>query len=821
MFTYLESLWQDSIYAYRQFRLSPGFVAVASLTLALAIGVNTSIFSLLNALLLRPLPVNQPYRLVTLLRGDSRPCSYPDYLDFRDRNRVFSGLAADVPNETAIDVGDSSEITMVESVSYNYPDVVETKAVLGRWFSVNDESRAPGDFQVVISYRIWQVRYGGDPNVLGRRLRLESQPYTIIGVAAKDLQGMSPPILTDAWVPIAAYARHNDFAARVMHDRLSPDVMLIGRLKPGVTREEAQAAMNIIDRSLQREYLRPKSRPEPLRAEVVRGISDPDNRRNASQLVMLLAVVVALVLVIGCANVANLLLAHGMVRRREIAIRTAVGASRTRIVRQCLVESVLLASLGTLLGLVTANWMNRYLEARIASVPLIITIGARLPIDGRVLVFACAATIVTTLLFGVLPALQTSKPDLVPALHGEASAGRSSHRWFAPRNLCVLAQIIVSLMLLIVSGLFVRALHNATVIDPGFDPQHLLSLRLYLAKPAFTESTGLVLYDRALDLVRSMPGVRNATLSYSSPVLSSTECVANIPAPGRPADALIAGSNTVGTNYFATLGIPLLTGRDFTPADTSTAPPVAIINQTVARTYFPRQSPVGMRIRVGQGCAQGAGSELEIVGVAKDARYAATRDALAKPYVFFPLAQHYAGYTALLVRTGNAPAALAPVIRKKLLDLDTRLRIYEVIGLKQQMDDSLWEVRWEAGLVTGFGILALILATVGLYGVISSVVAQRTRELGIRMALGAKRHQVLRVIMNNALILTGIGILMGLLAAMALTRVLRGLLYGLSPTDPVTFLVAVLLWICIAAIASYIPARRAVSINPLETLRHQ
>jgi predicted permease len=816
---FLDSLVHDFIYAWRQIRLSPGFTAVAVLTLALGIGVNTSIFSLLNALLLRPLPVPEPSRLVTLFRGDSRPCSYPDYLDFRDHNRVFSGLAADLPNETALDTGESSEVTLVESVSYNFADVLRTEPVLGRWFSSDDERRAPGEFVAVISYRIWQSRFAGSPGVLGKQVRLESQPYTVIGVAAKDLQGMSQPILTDLWVPIAAYSRHNQFAADAMRNRLAAKVMLIGRLNAGTSPEIAQAAMNVIDHTLQHDYSRSKSHVEPLRAEVARGVSDPGNRRAATAPVALLMAVVAMVLLIACANIANLLLAHGIMRRREMAIRVAVGASRLRIVRQCLVESLLLALLGTAFGVLAAYWTNRYLEAKIAAAPGMIAVGAALAIDWRVLAFAFGATLLTTLVFGIVPAIQASKPDLIPALKGENSADHSRHHWFRLRNLYVLAQVTVSLMLLIVSGLFIRALHNASGLNPGFDAGRVLSVRLYLAKPDFAEPAGIDLYNRALDLVRALPGVRNATLSYASPSISSSECVA-VPSRGGEARALTAGSNIVGTHYFATLGVPLLAGRDFTRADGPGAPEVVIVNDVLARSYFRGQNPIGMRVRVGRGCERAQGSEAEIIGVARDARYA-TLEPAAKPYVFFPVAQRFAGYTALLVRTEGAPTALGGVVRKKLLDLDNRLRIYEVIGLQEQMDESLWLVRWEAALVTAFGGLALVLAAVGLYGVIASTVSQRTSEIGIRMALGAHPGQILRLVIANALGMTGVGVALGLVASLALTGLLRGFLFGLSPTDPGTFGGAVLLWIAIASLASYVPARRAARTNPLETLRHQ
>lgn len=816
---FLESLLQDLRFGLRTLRKSPGFTAVAVLTLALGIGVNTSIFTLLNALLLRPLAVPEAQRVLALFRGDSRACSYPDYLDYRDRNHAFSGLAVDLPNETALDASDNSEVILVEGVSYNYANVLETKPLLGRWFSPEDERTAPGEFLAVISYRIWHSRFGDDPNVLGRQVRMESQPYTIIGVAAREFQGMSQPIVTDLWVPLAAYARHNDFIAGIMHNRLDARMMLLGRLEPGVTEAQAQAEMNVIDGHLQGEYPRPKSRTESLRTEVARGVSDPRYRHSASQLMTLLMAVVAMVLLITCANIANLLLVRGIGRRHEMAIRIALGAGRLRMVQQTMIESLWLALLGGAVGMVAANWTNQYLEANIARAPLPITVGTTLAMDGRVLAFALCAAVLTTLAFGIVPAVQASRPDLVPALKGEPAADRLHRRWLSLRNLYVMAQVTISLMLLIVSGLFIRALRNASRIDPGFDPRPVLSMRLYVARPEFTDPAARDLYHRALDRVRALPGVRNATLSYSSPFISASDCVA-APTPSGDVRAVMAGSNIVATNYFATLGIPLLSGRDFTRADGPDAPAVVIINDVLARKYFPGEDPIGKRVRVGRGCEQGQGTDAEIVGVAKDARYAVL-DRAAQPYVFFSFTQRFARYIAMLIRTDGGPAILAPAIRKELLDLDHRLRIYEVITLPDQMDKSLWQVRWEASMLGVFGALALLLAAAGLYGVIASAASQRMKEFGIRMALGARRRDVLGLVLANALVLTAAGVALGLAGSFAFTRLLRGFLYGLSPTDTVTFAAAALLWAAVALVASYVPARKAMRVDPMVALRYE
>jgi predicted permease len=612
-----QTIGQDLKYGLRQLWSNPGFVAVAVLTLALGIGVNTSIFSLLNALMLRPLAVPDSGGMLGIYRGDGRPCSYPDFLDFQQRANAFSGLAADMNTESALDVGDSSEVILAEGVSYNYSAVLEIKPVLGRWFAAEDE-RAAG-FPAVISYRTWQSRFGGDPHVIGKQVRLESQWYIVIGVAPKDFQGMALPVLTAVWVPLVRYAQHNEFAARMVKDRIGGRVLMFGRLRPGVTASQAQAELNTVDVQLHRDYPRREAREKALRVERARGTSDPGYRRLVAQLLMLLLAVVGLVLLISCANVANLLLGRGVSRRREVSIRLALGASRGRICRQMLLESLLLSVMGAAAGLAAAQWTNRILEHGLSSAPSPIAVGARLSLDGRVLGFVLIASVVTALLFGLIPALQASGTDLVPALKGVETFSRS--RRLTLRNVSVVAQVTLSLVLLIVAGLFLRALRTASSIDPGFDARRLLSARLYLAKPEFNQATGVALYRRVLDRARTLPGVRNATLSYASPMLTMSECVAPEKVSASPESSTV-GANIIGPNYFSTFDIPLVRGREFTSSDNSSTHPVVIVNETLAHRYWPGQNPVGNRIRVGDGCDQGLGTLAEIVGVAKDAQYA-------------------------------------------------------------------------------------------------------------------------------------------------------------------------------------------------------
>ena len=814
-----ERLLQDLKYALKQLRRSPGFTLTVVLILSLGIGVNTSIFTLLDALLLRPLPVPEPQRLLTFFRGDHRPCSYLDYLDFRNRAGAFSGLAADLPNEGGLEADQKSEVVQIEGVSYNYAQVLETGALRGRWFSPQDGRTVRGELLAVISYRIWHTLLSDDPHVLGKGVRIDGQPYTIVGVAPKGFLGMSQPLVTDIWVPLDAYARHNRFVAGVMDNRQDSRFILLGRLKPGVAEAQALAEMNAIDGQLRREYPRTDSNGDLLHSESVRGVFDPGNRRSTRQLAALLMAVAVMVLLITCANIASLLLARGLVRRREMSIRVVLGAGRLRIVRQTMVESMCLAAMGSLAGLVAAIGTNWFLELRIAAAPLPVAIGMNLAIDKRVLFFAFCAALFTTLVFGAFPAISASKPDLLPALKGVDALRHPRFRWFSPRKLYVMGQVAISFVLVVISGLFIHALQNANKMEAGFEVRRLLSARLYMAEPQFTELAARNLLDRALERVRAMPGVLNATVSYASPFISSSDCILPLIQQGELRNQT-AGENIVGANYFATLGVPLLAGRDFSLLDGESAPRVVVVNDILRHRYFPGQSAIGKRLRVGCECESGKCYDADIIGVVRNAKYA-NLDQPAEPYVFVPITQHFARYVSLLIRTQVERVDLAPDLRTNLLRLDPRLQVYEVDPLSDQIDHSFWLLRWETSLIGGFGGLALVLAAVGLYGIVSTSVTQRTKEIGIRMALGARREDVLQLILASVLGLTLTGVAVGLGGSFLITRLFQGRLYGLSPTDPTTFAGSVLMWAAVALIASYIPVRRATRVDPTVTLRYE
>ncbi|HUA20426.1 MAG TPA: ABC transporter permease [Bryobacteraceae bacterium] len=819
VFVWIEATWQDLKYGLRQLWHSPGFTAAAAITLALGIGVNTSIFSLLNALLLRPLPGANTRGLVAIYRGDNRPCSYRDFLDFERRAIAFSGLAADASNESAMDAGDSatSELVLVEGVSFNYASVLETRALVGRWFAAADERTAEVEFPAVISYRLWQSQFGGDPRAVGRRVRVESQWYTIVGVASKEFQGLEPPIMTDVWLPLERYARHNEYAARLVNDRQGAGVVMFGRLKPGIAALAAQAQLNVVDAQLRREYPRPSVREAALTLATPRGATDPGSRSMVTPPLVMLAIVVALVLFIACANIATLLLTRGAARRRELSIRIALGAGRARVSKQMLAENFLISLLGTAGGLIAAVWTNRLEEKAILALPSPMAAGLDLAIDGRVLAFVLCASVITTLLFGLAPALSLSKTDLVPALQWNALRPENHHRRFRLRNLYAVAQVTVSLILLIVAGLFLRALHRASTIDLGFDPRGLVSARLFLPSPEFNAATARDLYRRILARTRSMAGVSHATLSYASPTIAMPECVAPDNAVGTER-ALAAGANIIGADYFSTLGVPLVRGRDFSSADDASAPPVVIVNEVLAQRYWPHGNAVGSRVRIGSGCEKGRGTPAEVVGVAKDAMYASL-DSKERPFVFLPVEQRFAGFVALLVRTGGDPGPYAAALRTELRQLDGRLRVYGIDGLADETDQALGPMRLEASLLGAFGALALVVAAVGLYGVIAFGASQRTQEFGIRMALGARRSDVLRLVIGDALMLALVGVCLGTVASLLLTPFLRSFLYGLSPTDGATFAGVALLWTAVALLASAVPAYHSTRVDPAASLR--
>jgi predicted permease len=825
----MADLWQDLRFGARMIAKQPGFTLIAVLTLALGIGANTAIFSLANALLLRSLPVPQPQELVTIERGDGlgEPLSYPDFAALRARNEVLSGLAAAHFAEVSFGNGSRSEMLRGELVSSDYFNVLRVRPALGRTFAPEEE-RSP-QAVVVLSHGLWQSRFGGDPTVIGQTITLHRQRYTVIGVAPTGFNGMTEMFRTDVWLPLPMLPQARPLFRESLANRHDQLFAAIGRLQPGVALTQAQTALEAINQQLERAEPPPAARQRDpnedrsLKLSHPQGINLPHFRQRVRMATALLFVVVGIVLLIACANVANLLLARAATRRKEIAVRLALGASRLRLVRQLLTESVLLGLLGAGGGLLLAFWLNRVLMSLKPPVPEAWGLRIDLSLDATVLGFTLLLAFVVSLFFGLLPALAASKPDVVHALKDETGVQvrRGWFRRFNLRSALVVVQLAVSLVLLITAGLFIRSLQQMQKVDPGFATENRLALSFNLEQEGYDEARGREFARQLLERVRALPGVQAATLTNFLP-LGFMGLAEPITFEGRatpPAHELsFAAAQIVGPDYFRTLGTMLVRGRDFTAQDTANAPAVAIINETLARRFFPNEDPLGKRLRIGNPASNPVPSE--IIGIVQDT---AIRSIGEEPQsaTYRPLAQQHSSHQTLVLHTAGNPNALLPAVRREVQMLDENLPVQEIKTLEEIVGFAFWPMRTGAGLVGAFGLLGWLLASVGLYGVMSYAVAARTREIGVRMALGAQTSNVLTLIVRQGLTLSLLGVGAGLLLATAVTRVLQRFLFGVGATDPVTFVGVALLLTSIALMACWLPARRATKVDPLQALRSE
>ena len=807
-------LRQDLHYALRVLRRNPGYTFTAMLCLALGIGVNSTVFTMVNELFWQTLPVPQADRVVTVGRtGDESTCSYRDYLEFQRRvvqpgGELFSGLLAYDGLGASLDIDGLSQIVMAEAVSANFADVLQVPAQAGRWFTPEDEQ--PGSDPVaVLSDGAWTRNFGRSMSAIGKRVRIETQWYRVVGVAPPGFIGVSPPHTMQIWIPLRTLPWVRSLLANT-GERERPRVTLIGRLAPGIKMAAAEAAMKSVDAQVRREFPRNTTSTGTLTVSVAEGAAMPAAREVATMIAALLLSVTAIVLLIACVNVANLLLSRSAVRMPEMAIRRALGASRWRLVRQILAEGFVLAAGGAALGLVVGYGANILLARSVPMLPHVGKVTMLLNINWRVAMFAGAAALVSAVLFTVSPAIEQSRASSTAAWKGDGPGMRRLRQ----RDVYVVAQVALSLTLLIAAALLVRAIQHAEVIDPGFAMGHRLAARIYLSEPEYTPETGRLFLAHTLDTVRATPGVRSATLSYGTPLsFSDSECAAVEPTV-RPRRA---SSDTVVPGYFDTLAIPILRGRQFASTDLPGSPPVVLVNQTFATHYWPNQDPLGKTVWLG--CDEKAPREVaQVIGVAKNAKYESLDEA-PRRFVYRPLAQNWEGFVALIVETSGQPADFVGPLRGVLRGLDPRLRIYDIETLEQYASASLWKVRWQATLLAFFGGLAMLLAAVGLYGVVAYTVAQRTREIGVRMAMGAQHRDVLWMVLARGLGLTAIGIVCGCALSAGAMRLLSALLYGVSPLDPVAFTLASLVWISTALLASYVPARRAMRVDPMVALR--
>ena len=803
-------LRQDLHYAVRVLRRNPGYTLTAMLCLGLGIGVNSTVFTLVDELFWEPLPVPQSDHVVAIGRtGDEMTCSYRDYLELQRRvaapsGRIFSGLVAYDGLAASLDGVDNdgvSQIVMAEAVSANFGEVLLLPVQAGRWFTPDDE-RPGSDPVTVLTDGLWTRRFGRSMSAIGQRVRIDSQWHRVIGVAPPGFVGVSPPHTMQLFVPLASQQYVRELLANA-GERERPRVQLIGRLAPGTGMKAAEDALRAADTRIRREFPRDTTSNGALTVAIAAGATMPAAREVATPIATLLLSVTAIVLLIACVNVANLLLSRCAVRRHEMAVRRSLGASRWRLVRQTLAEGMVLAAGGAVLGLFFGFGANRLLARSLPALPHVGKVMLDLNVNWRVVGFAAVAALASALLFSISPAIEQSRAD-------------PGARWrrMRQRDVYVVAQVALSLTLLIAAALLVRALQHAGNIAPGFAMDRRLAARIYVSEPEYTPDSGRLFLARLLDTVRATPGVRSATLSYTTPLEFSDSVCAAVEPSVRPRRT---ASDTVVPGYFETLAIPVLRGRQFMPSDQPGSPPVVMVNQTFAARFWPNQEPVGKMVWLG--CDQKAPrTEAVVVGVAKDAKYESLDEA-PRPYICRPLTQDWEGFLAVIVETSDAPAQFMAPLRSVLRGLDSNLRVYEIETLEQYAAGSLWKVRWQASLLAVFGGLAMVLAAVGLYGVVAYSVAQRTREIGVRMALGAQRADVLWMVLARGLAVTAIGIAIGLTLSAWAMQALSRLLYGMSPLDPVAFSLASLGWMATAMLASYVPARRAMRVDPVVALR--
>ena len=810
----MEIIWQDLRQSIRLLWSRPGFTVTVVLTLALGIGANATIFTWIRAVLLASLPgIEQPDKLVEIWgathNNSALSTSYLDYQEFRDRNNVLSGLIAHQILPLNLGRGEKPERVWAGIVSGNYFDVLGVKALIGRTF-LPEEDKTPNSHPVaVLGYGLWQRRFGADPQVLGQKITLNEHDFTVIGVAPKNFGSSFAGLALDVWTPVMM----KDYVARPhfsLTDRGSRWLMVMGRLKPGATLPQAQANIAAIADHLQREY--PQTN-EQLGVAVYSVTQSPFSLKAALKPALaILMAAVAVVLMIACANVANLLLTRAVSRRKEMAVRLALGGSRWRLVRQMLTESFVLASLGATLGFAVAFWTARSLAAFLPPYANRASFDTR-P-DAVVFAFTLGLTVITTLLFGLAPTLEASKQDLVAALKDNAATVGHGPRKLSLRHALVMTQVALSMVALISAGLFVRSLRKAYNADPGFDPHGVLLAAFDPFLSGYDETHGREFYRRLVERVGITPGIEAATLARRLPLTDGGIAFANVTidgyAPAKDEDMRL-NYETVGPLYFQTMRIPLLHGRDFDNRDQENTPGVAVINETMARRYWPGGDALGKRIKLTKGW-------LEVVGIAKDVKNRSLSES-PQPFLYLPLLQDYRSNMILVARTAMEPEKMFHAVQADVASLDPKMPMFDAKTLEDHIGVSLFLQRMAATLLSIFGLLALSLAALGLYGVTAYAVSQRTRELGIRISVGANRLHILKLILGQGLMLSVIGMIAGTIIALVVTRLSTHLLYGVSAADPMTLSIVALLLLAVALMAAYFPARRATKVDPIIALR--
>jgi len=808
----MQTLLQDLRYAFRLLAKSPGFAAIAILTLALGIGANTAIFSVVNAVLLRPLAFRDPSRLVIVAEKSPFPTistSYQNFVDWRDQSRSFESMEATRGTGLTLTGAGEPELLLARMATAGLFPLLGVEAHIGRTF-LPEEDRAGSAPVALLSYGLWQRRFGGSREIIGKPITLGSQPYTVVGVLPAGFQILQP---ADVFVPFKPWA------ATLPDDRnWHPGIFAVARLKPGVSREQARAEMVGITKRLEQQY------PDfntGTSADVI-GLQE-QMVQNIRPALMLLLGAVSLVLLIACVNVANLLLARAASRGREVAIRTAMGAGRPRVVRQLLTESVLLALGGGLLGLFLA-WasLGPLLKISAGSVPQVIPI----ELDRAVLVFTFLVSLITGLVFGIVPALRTAGLDLRGALNESSRGSTSGPGHHRLRGVLVASEMALAVLLLVGSGLLLRSFSLLQDVPPGFQVDHLLVADIPLSQTAYAKpEQRYQFFDRLVERAKALPGVRSAGAASFLPVSGGGSIIHfNITGhpPKTPHDYVAAGYRAVTPNYLETLGVPLLQGRLLTPADNEKAPAVVVINASMAKTNFAGENPLGKRIQLGTTPDKDVPT-MEIVGVVGDVRPGLGVDPQTEMYLPYRQADLVLPVfqLSLVLRTAADPQLQAPALRTALAEIDPNQPLVKVRTMEENMAATVAQPRFRTWLIAIFAAVALVLAAIGVYGVMSYTVTQRTSEIGIRVTLGAQPEDVFKIVVGQGLRVALAGVGAGIVAALAMTRVLESFLYGVSAYDPPTFFGVAIVLTIVAVAASFFPARRATLVDPMVALRYE
>jgi predicted permease len=820
----MENLWNDLRYGLRMLVKSPGFAVVAILALGLGIGANTAIFSVFNGMLWRPLPVKDPQQIAVIaykVRGIDFPLnvSYPDFQDYLQMKNVFSDVVAYAPSPVNFGAEGKPERAWVDLVTGNYFSGLGIEAARGRTFAP-DEGWIPNkDALIVLGYKYWQRRFGGDARVIGQTVQVNQHPFTIIGVAAENYHGAYYFIDPDFYLPLTSMGLCDPAHKDDWNKRDASYLRVLGRLQPGVTPEKAMAAAGPLDQRLSQEFPDSHKDMSTLVIPELKARPEPGLGRFMSTAAGVFMALVGLVLLIACANVANLILARANGRRKEIATRTALGASRWRMARQLLTESVLLALCGGIVGLIFSKWAGMGLMSiRIPTdIPLHLF---DLRMDWRIFAFSFFAALLTGIVAGLVPAKQASRADLADILKagGRSGGGAAGHHRF--RNALVVAQVAVSMLLLACAGFFIRSFQNSAHTDMGFRAENTLMMSVDIGLQGYTEERGQQFYKQLRDRVKSLAGVRDAGVTAYIPMGYDNNGM-NVFPEGQVIDdktkAETAWMDMVQPSYFRTAGVPVVEGREFTEADSATSPKVAIINEAFAKTIWPGQNAIGKTFR-----AEKNGPPIQVVGLTRTGKYLFLYET-PQLYVYFPMAQRYASGATLMVFTESDPQRLVEPVREQIRQLDAGLPVFDVTTMDAhvQYGKPLLPARLGAMLVGAFGLLGLVLASVGVYGVVSYSVSQRTQEIGIRSTLGAQRLNVLGMVLRQGMTMALIGTGVGIVLAFLLFRGLHTVLYGVKSTDLLTLPTVSALLLAVAFIASYVPALRATRVDPVVALREE